>query len=247
MYLTVLGSAGWMPAAGRSTSCYAVRSGRSLLLLDAGTGIANLVDDPGELLADVGEVHIVLSHFHWDHTIGLTYLAALDYPGTIVVWGPGRHYDASTAEILRSGTTQPYGPRSVDAEHDIRDLPEDRLELADFEIRIRSQKLHSSPSVAFRVNDSLTYCTDTAYDGGNVAFAEHSRLLIHESWPESSGAAVGHTRPADAARIAQLAGTDRLMLSHVPPHATADEILAEATPVFPGTSVAREGTVIDLG
>ncbi len=79
MELTVLGSAGWIPVGKRETACYAVRAGKSLLLLDAGTGVGKLLGESEALLHNIDEVHIILSHFHLDHVIGLTYLTALRY------------------------------------------------------------------------------------------------------------------------------------------------------------------------
>jgi ribonuclease BN (tRNA processing enzyme) len=73
-----LGTGGWMPTDRRETACYALRDGADLLVLDAGTGFRRLVTDPA-LLEGVERLHVVLTHFHLDHTAGLVCLPALPH------------------------------------------------------------------------------------------------------------------------------------------------------------------------
>ncbi|MCZ7663728.1 MAG: MBL fold metallo-hydrolase [Thermoleophilia bacterium] len=90
MELVVLGSAGWIPQQERMTTSLALRVGDVLVVLDAGTGVARLLE-PGlrRLLPPPGSaVHVFLSHYHLDHTAGLTYLPVL-WPGNpTTVYGP---------------------------------------------------------------------------------------------------------------------------------------------------------------
>lgn len=246
MILTVLGSAGWIPEGTRETSCYAVRSGRSLLLLDAGSGTGRLAADRAALLRDVDEVHVVLSHFHLDHVVGLTYLTAVDFDGEITIWGPGAFYDRTSEEILNTVAGPPYQPKVLGELFTIRDVPRAGLRTRDFDVSVRLQPLHSAPSIAMRVNDELSYCTDTAYDEGNTGFVERCHTLVHEAWPASSGPTEGHSAPAEAARVAARAGVRRLILGHVPPRADVDAMLAEARGVFDATSVADEQMVLEV-
>ena len=74
MELVLLGSAGWIPTGTRETCCALVRQGSEALVIDAGTGLRRLLTDR-TLLDGVRNVTIVLSHFHLDHTAGLTYVA----------------------------------------------------------------------------------------------------------------------------------------------------------------------------
>src|SRR5690606_15136508 len=62
-----------------NTSCVEVRCGDDVLVLDAGTGARGL----GECLAREGtsEVHVLLSHLHWDHIQGLPFFAPAWIPG----------------------------------------------------------------------------------------------------------------------------------------------------------------------
>ncbi len=246
MELIVLGSAGWIPSAGRETSCYAVRQGRSMLLLDAGTGVGRLAGSAEPLLHGVDELHILLSHFHLDHIIGLTYLTALRVPSKVTVWGPGSHYQATTRQLLDHITEPPYQPAYLSRLHDLRDMPADGLAVRDFDVKVRLQRLHSAPSIAMCVNGKLTYCTDTAYDEGNIEFARQTNMLIHEAWPDSSGPAAGHTTPVEAAYLARRADVSSLLLCHVPPRAVVRNLLREARAAFSNVSVAREDLRVTL-
>lgn len=49
-----------------------------MIVCDAGTGIAHLREEGFQhLLPESGEIHLLLSHLHLDHTVGLSFLPAL--------------------------------------------------------------------------------------------------------------------------------------------------------------------------
>lgn len=71
---------------GGNTPCIEVRSPTSRLIVDGGSGIRTL---GYELLAGPcgkgqGEVHILFTHFHWDHLIGLPFFTPIFIPGNKV-------------------------------------------------------------------------------------------------------------------------------------------------------------------
>jgi glyoxylase-like metal-dependent hydrolase (beta-lactamase superfamily II) len=106
-----LGTGGWLPSGSRETSCYAVRDGSDLLLLDAGTGLRRLITDPS-ICQDVTRIDVALSHFHLDHVIGLSYLDALEPSIDRHVWGAGKWlYGADSNSILAQLLLPPTVPR----------------------------------------------------------------------------------------------------------------------------------------
>jgi phosphoribosyl 1,2-cyclic phosphodiesterase len=71
---------------GGHTACIEVTSPKARLVLDAGSGIRCL----GEKLmleasgAGRGVVHILMTHFHWDHLIGLPFFVPIFVPGNTI-------------------------------------------------------------------------------------------------------------------------------------------------------------------
>jgi ribonuclease BN (tRNA processing enzyme) len=234
----LLGSGGWIPTSRRETCCAYLRRGTHVLLLDAGTGIQRLLEHP-TLLEGVEQLDVVLTHFHLDHVVGLSYLPAL--PVRPAVWGPGELLTSvSTRSILERLLGPPLFSAPLDAiMRDIREVREAGVETDAFTVAVRVQTRHSEPTLALRVGDALTYCTDTAPDPGNVDFARGSHVLVHEAWhAQDSSDDPAHTAAGDAGRIARRAGVERLVLIHVNPLQEFDEELAApARSEFPETEV----------
>lgn len=219
MDCVLLGSGGWLPTSRRETCCALFRDGAKALLVDAGTGLSRLVEQP-ELIAGVERLEIVLTHFHLDHVIGLSYLPALALPAPPTLWGPGRHlYDTPTEAVLGRLLGAPLfalAPRDLLAA--VREVPEGSFSAAGIEIDTRTQRRHAHPTVALRIGDDATYCTDTAFDPENALFAQGTRVLLHEAWHALDTCEdAGHTAAGEAARLAGLAGVGALVLIHVNP------------------------------
>lgn len=245
--LTLLGSGGWLPSGSRETCCALLRRGRGALLLDAGTGLRRLLTSP-ELLDGVEELHVVLTHFHLDHVVGVSYLPLLrkQRPDLrIVISGPGRClYDSPTATILEALLQAPlFGPDLDQMADEVGELElggDNRA--AGFAVEARRQDLHTHPTVALRVEDAVALCTDTAYDAENAVFCAGVALLLHEAWlaADSTGSTT-HSAAGEAARVARAAAVDRLLLVHVHPLLEAEEKLLEpARRRFPHTDVGHD-------
>lgn len=247
MEVRLLGSGGWMPTDRRETACLYLREGADVLVLDAGTGMRRLVTEP-ELLDGVERLYVALTHFHHDHVFGLVALPALGRLAVREVWAPGRLVAAAPAEeVIGTLLGPPYLARAaadvvgtyVTA---IREL-EGSAELGPFRLELRVQPLHTGPTLALRVNEELVYCTDTASDEENAAFARGARVLLHEAFhPADETGDPIHSAAGEAARIAAAAGAGRLVLCHVNPLlADDDALLRHATPYFAETVVGRDG------
>lgn len=247
MELVLLGSGGWIPTGTRETCCAIVRQGSEALVIDAGTGLRRLLTDR-TLLDGVDRITIVLSHFHLDHTAGLTYVPALPREVQVEVVGPGAvAYGRPTAEILGELLRSPLFPVTIDrAFAGVHDLTASPLAVAGLELTWRVQERHTDPTVGYRLGDALTYCTDTAHDPGTIEFARGSRVLLHEAvYAGERSPRPDHSSSGEAATIARDAGVERLVLIHraLEP-ATDAELLEAAVAVFPATEVSTDGYVV---
>ena len=220
-----------------------VRSGDHALVLDAGSGLARLVEE-GDLLAGVRTMDILLTHFHLDHVVGLAYLPALPLPSSPRVHGPGEWlYAAPTAELLRRLVGHPFFAVDVDAiVSGVEEIGAAGLELGSFEVSVRVQERHNDPTLALRVGDELTYCTDTAHDPGNEDFAKGSAVLLHEAWytEDAPREEATHSSARQAAQVAIAAQVERLVLIHVRPGADEAALLAEACEAFERSEVGTD-------
>lgn len=81
-YIKLWGTRGSIPVAGLeyhrhggNTSCLEVRSGKALIIIDAGSGIREL----GDLImkSDIEEIHLFIGHTHWDHIMGFPFFLPL--------------------------------------------------------------------------------------------------------------------------------------------------------------------------
>jgi ribonuclease BN (tRNA processing enzyme) len=243
--IRLLGSGGFVPSDRRETACALLRRGSEAVAIDAGTGAYRLRTD-SELLAGVERLHVVLTHFHLDHTIGLFYLPGIGVP--VDIWGAGEALEGiSTSELVERLLGPPFAPDGFIASFaGVHELSADGATIGPFHVRARIQRLHSNPTLALRFDDDLVWCTDTSYDVENVAFTRGARLLCHEAFRAGDRTDEhGHTAAGDAARLAAAAGVERLLLVHVNPDSDEDEALLKfARPHFRAAEVASDGLVL---
>jgi ribonuclease Z len=253
MEFVILGSSGWMPGIGRQTASFALAHDQGLLLFDAGTGLCRLVQ-PGyrRLLAGEGTVHLLLSHLHLDHTVGLTYLPGILEGRRTVVHVPAGPLgeDTSVLDRLLGTPFFPVALRDFPLPLEVRPLPVGTLELDGLRVQVRAQR-HPGGSVGFRVADHFALLTDTVFDPDAVGFVNGVRLLAHEAWirgeddpPELRRTLEAHTAAADAARVAAAAGVGELLLVHLNPLRDADyhgEMLERSRRAFPATQLGYDG------
>ena len=244
---------------------FLLRQGEQLALLDAGTGLARLVEPAiAEWLRATERLDIVLSHYHLDHVIGLSYLPGVaptpssHRPVRLIAPRPPL-VDGEPETALDHLLSPPLFPVSW------RDFPggielvpygESGFELFGRPVRVRRQR-HAGGSVAMRFDDTLVYATDTEPDEETIAFARGADTLIHEVWmtdeeaPQSPPAMRGHSAVSAVARIAKEAGVRRLIPVHHHPRrdAAGVESIAESLRAgFAGeVTVPTEGLAIALG
>jgi ribonuclease BN (tRNA processing enzyme) len=237
-----------LPSGERETSCYALRSDASLIVFDAGTGLRRLATEPG-MMDGVSRLDVLISHFHLDHTVGLSYLDALDCSVERHIWGPGAMlYGESTEKVLSRILTNPFTSAPKDRLYtSVHDFSEEPILLGSNLVFLRAQHKHSHPSVAFRVGNQLAYCTDTAYDQGTISFVSSVNYLLHEAWVAGATGTRFHSSAIEAAKIARAAHAKHLMLVHLDPRANLRVLLEEAREIFPEVELAIDGRDLPLG
>ena len=249
--MRILGAGGWIPTGTHATCSALLRDGPDAVLIDAGTGIERLVSDRS-LLDGVERLELVLTHFHLDHVVGLGYFPGLRGAGGFPprIWGPAAAIsDRSSEEVLR----RLCGPPFSDADfgltaREVRELAVGEQQIGPFTVTARRQEGHSTPTLALRFGDGLTYCTDTPYDEGNVELARGSRVLVHEAWFLEGARREHeiHSSGREAGAIAAAAGVERLVLIHLDPLGGHEAILDEARGAFPAAELGVDGLEIEL-
>src|SRR5438477_8740260 len=142
---------------GGNTSCVEVRSeSGTRVVVDAGTGIRKLGK---ELAADAEagktDVHLLISHTHWDHIQGLPFFSPLYQKGNRLHVYARKRDDLHLRAVFASQTDDPYFPISFDeAKADVafREL----MDSAEFEIsdvRVACTRLnHPYIATAYRLS-----------------------------------------------------------------------------------------------
>jgi phosphoribosyl 1,2-cyclic phosphodiesterase len=218
------------------------------------------------------KVHLLLSHTHWDHVLGLPFFAP--------IWNKANHLivyplaNDAQERFQRSIFDDIHFPVSVN------DIPA-KLELAKPDAKawrvgsaiVRPIQLnHPGGAQGFRIEDedgsSLAYLTDNELNASApviaadalARFAEGVDLLIHDSqyiasdMPHKLG--WGHSLVDDVLELGRAAGPRRLALFHHDPDRTDDQLdelekrsrawLTERAPSVE-LFVASEGLSIPLG
>jgi len=229
---------------GGNTACIEVRCGKTLLILDGGSGLINLGRKlMQELEGKELDARLFLSHLHWDHTMGIPYfLPVFKLPGKLTIYGvAGMEEDLlSLFQGAEAGEYFPVPMGKPTADISFEEL---REETKAGEATVSYYYLnHPGLTIGFRVEHegkSLVYMTDNEpYRSSNrglvrddedesflaridrevVQFARQADLLIADATYSDEEyvhlAGYGHSSVGDALKIALSATVKRLVLFH---------------------------------
>jgi phosphoribosyl 1,2-cyclic phosphodiesterase len=260
---------------GGNTVCVDVRlADGTALVLDAGTGLREL----GNTLQREGHrgtIHLLLSHLHWDHVLGIPFFKPIYRNDThlrIHPLGNEPQQDAIRCRTIFDGIHFPVRAADLPAQIDLVEEAQESWRIGSAQIR-RIALNHPGGAQGFRIDDddgsSLCYLTDNELSPPGVpvstldALARFSAgvdLLIHDAqYLESDMPAKrgwGHSTVDDVLRLGHLAEARQLLLFHHDPerdddaldrlgHAASDWLRAAGSSTR--ASVAREAWSFTLG
>lgn len=257
-----LGTGGYIPTQLRQTATVLVRRGQTALLFDAGTGVARLLEPEFRThLAGVECLNVLLSHYHLDHVIGLTWLPKL-WTSELRVFGPSEPLvEVSADDALRRLTGSPlFGLPLEKFPFPTKLVPvgsEEALKVGDFTVRLLKQR-HTGGSVGFRLDDCFAYITDTDPDELHVPFLSGVDLVFMDAMYDAAeyratgGTATSkldHGSNLGVATIAKEAGVARLGLIHINPSYSeqrCNAMVKESKSILPSTTIPNEGVPISV-
>lgn len=150
---------------GGNTSCYEVEAeDGTCIVFDAGTGIRELGMDIAK--RNIKEVHLFISHTHWDHIQGFPFFTPAYIPGVkIKVYGP-THFEKSLKKIMDLQMDYAYFPISrqqLNAEIEFIDLKEETVTINDKVSVTTKYGNHPVTCLCYKVQDgekSVVYSGD---------------------------------------------------------------------------------------
>jgi phosphoribosyl 1,2-cyclic phosphodiesterase len=249
---------------GGNTSCLQVETPQEeILIFDAGSGIRDL----GLQLARQSShrplrIHLFLTHFHWDHVLGLPFFVPLfDKRNSITIYSSpySAPLQASVAAVMR----HPHFPvafETVPSHIQLVELGTTPFRAAGAEIRAFPVH-HPQGACGYRIEAagaSAVYVPDRepgveTLDRGVRENAGGADVLMHdaqytpEEYPKWQG--WGHSTWEEAVVVARDAKAKRLVLFHHDPEHSDDTlrtIEGQAGAVFSAVDAAAEGSVIEL-
>jgi phosphoribosyl 1,2-cyclic phosphodiesterase len=230
---------------GGNTPCVELRSDDHLIILDAGSGIRELGN---KIIRDGSqdEIHILISHYHWDHIQGVPFFKPL-YNKKYKLIFYGLSAEEYSIETLLSSQMEPRNfpirIEDVNARIIYRNIfPDDNLNFGKLKITTY-QANHPSTTLVYKFeknNKSLIYMTDNElkYEQNKnsveyknlVEFCSGCDYLIHDAMfdelSEKNSKGWGHSSNISLAEFSIHAKVGHIVLFHYNPDYSDAKITA---------------------
>jgi phosphoribosyl 1,2-cyclic phosphodiesterase len=270
MRVTFWGVRGTFPSAGAAfaryggdTMCIEVECGDARLILDAGSGMRAL---GAKLNAQAGPIHahVILSHLHLDHIMGLAHFAPLWREDARIGLYAAEECLTPNEDAVFSVLRPPLFPLEVGelpASIGLQSFPLGGTFMPAAGVLVRSAPVSHPGACSATIIEfgglKLGYITDhepgdAEVDARLAEVVEGAALLIHDATFTGAEAPShrgwGHSSWEAALRFKQRAGVKLLALAHHSPDRTDDEldVLGEAAAASPNVFFARQGLSLCL-
>ena len=245
-----LGTNGWFATKTGNTVCAAIRAKDKLIVLDAGDGFQHAPALMGRL--GIRRADVFLSHLHIDHIAGLHLLPLLPRGMCVRIFAHRSYLPALKKFVAHPYTASPPEQYARVSLHPLS-TGENNVPYPVHALPLR----HADPCFGFRFQVGgrrIAYCTDTGPCKNIQALAQGADALItecsllprageHAGWP--------HLSPEMAAREAEKAGAQMLLLTHFDAkeyRAFSQRAAAQkaARKIFPRAFASRDGMEIGI-
>lgn len=246
MKLKILGSVSPYPNNNSSCPGYLIENKNIKILIDCGNGILKNLKLP----KDLKNLTVIISHLHKDHYGDLLSLSYASYvyhnlgilKEKIKVYIPN-DIKLNDYKYLKNFTTENY----------LEFIPYDEnkiININDIIISFKQTK-HSIKTFATKIekdNTKIVYSADTGYDKTLINFFKNSDILICESsfLEGQKKENYNHLTAKEAATLAKLSNTKKLILTHFWPEIKKKKYLKEARTIFKNTNIAKDKKIYKL-
>ena len=255
---------------GGNSACVEIRSGETLIICDAGTGIRELGLSLCQQKSPL-RLSILLSHLHLDHFIGLPFFKPLYTKNELfLIGGPVRRWMTFRSDLIRV-TSPPHFPLPLlesPAQLQFRSLGTKSFFIDNVRV-VPSQLHHPGGALGWRFyfpnGKSLVHVSDNEPNGKTftkkmIAWMKGADLLIHDAQYTPSEYRAkkqgwGHSPYTYPLELAAEAGVKKVFLFHHDPEhddRTLQKLLADARRYVKSKQwkvtcdLAREGKTIFL-
>jgi ribonuclease BN (tRNA processing enzyme) len=244
MKITVLGCWGGYPKVHEASTGYLLEHEGFHLLVDCGSGVLSKLQEyikPEQLDA------VIISHYHADHIadIGVLQHAILiqryisGEKKTLPIYGHTK--DKIDFERLT------YKDVTVGIAYN----PSEQLEIGPFKISFLETN-HPVPCYAMRIEaggQALVYTADSSFKESFISFTKGAQLLLCECnfYEHMDGTSAGHMNSKDAGTLAEKAGVQQLVLTHLPHFGNIEQLKEEVKKYFQGdVLLAKSGLQLTI-